>query len=51
MTILPSPDKLQILLQKLREFHLRFLEEYSQAGPPASSSDPERPGRTAKQPD
>ncbi|KAM3626003.1 uncharacterized protein V6R79_021123 [Siganus canaliculatus] len=30
MTILPSPEKLKVLLEKVREFHLRFLEEYSQ---------------------
>uniref|UniRef100_A0A674NAQ0 alanine transaminase n=1 Tax=Takifugu rubripes TaxID=31033 RepID=A0A674NAQ0_TAKRU len=51
MTILPSPDKLQILLQKLKEFHLHFLEEYSQAEPQMSSSNPEQPSHKSKQPD
>lgn len=42
MTILPSPDKLKTLLQKLKEFHLHFLEEYSQAEPQMSSGNPEK---------
>ncbi|XP_068566780.1 alanine aminotransferase 2 [Cebidichthys violaceus] len=33
MTILPSPEKLELLLGQLKEFHLRFLEEYSQQEP------------------
>ncbi|KAL3066106.1 hypothetical protein OYC64_016115 [Pagothenia borchgrevinki] len=37
MTILPSPEKLTVLLGKLKEFHLRFLEEYSQEGAQSSS--------------
>lgn len=51
MTILPSPDKLKILLQKLKEFHLHFLEEYSQAAPQMSSSNSEHPSEISKQPD
>ncbi|XP_062275124.1 alanine aminotransferase 2 [Scomber scombrus] len=38
MTILPSPEKLEVLLEKLKKFHLRFLEEYSQQEPQISSS-------------
>lgn len=30
MTILPSPEKLTVLLGKLKEFHHRFLEEFSE---------------------
>lgn len=29
MTILPSPEKLKVLLEKVREFHIRFLKDYS----------------------
>uniref|UniRef100_A0A667WRZ3 alanine transaminase n=1 Tax=Myripristis murdjan TaxID=586833 RepID=A0A667WRZ3_9TELE len=29
MTILPSAEKLKVLLEKVRDFHLRFLQEYS----------------------
>ncbi|KAL6112639.1 gpt2 [Pungitius sinensis] len=36
MTILPSPEKLQVLLEQLKGFHLRFLEEYSQEEPQIS---------------
>ncbi|KAL7406511.1 hypothetical protein ABVT39_021071 [Epinephelus coioides] len=36
MTILPSPEKLKVLLGKVKDFHLRFLEEYSQQEPPIS---------------
>lgn len=36
MTILPSPEKLKVLLSKVKDFHLRFLEEYSQQEPPIS---------------
>lgn len=50
MTILPRQDKLKILLQKLKEFHLHFLEEYSQAAPQKSSSNPEKPSEISKQP-
>ncbi|XP_053716682.1 alanine aminotransferase 2 [Synchiropus splendidus] len=31
MTILPSAEKLTLLLGKLKDFHLRFLEQYSEA--------------------
>uniref|UniRef100_H3DQI6 Aminotransferase class I/classII domain-containing protein n=1 Tax=Tetraodon nigroviridis TaxID=99883 RepID=H3DQI6_TETNG len=51
MTILPSPDKLKILLQKLKEFHLHFLEAYSQGAPQMSGSNPEQPSAISKQPD
>lgn len=43
MTILPSPEKLQVLLGQLKGFHLRFLEEYSQEEPDSS--------RASEQPD
>ncbi|KAI4899874.1 hypothetical protein NFI96_012075 [Prochilodus magdalenae] len=29
MTILPSPEKLKVLLEKVRDFHIKFLKEYS----------------------
>lgn len=29
MTILPSTDKLKILLNKVKEFHQKFTEQYS----------------------
>ncbi|XP_075045311.1 alanine aminotransferase 2 [Mixophyes fleayi] len=29
MTILPPSDKLKLLLQKIKEFHIRFLDEFS----------------------
>ncbi|KAM7406665.1 hypothetical protein PAMP_001030 [Pampus punctatissimus] len=38
MTILPSPEKLKVLLEKLKEFHLRFLEKYSQQEPSKTST-------------
>ncbi|KAM9860829.1 alanine aminotransferase 2 [Aulostomus maculatus] len=38
MTILPSPEKLKELLEKLKEFHLRFLEEYSPQEPRIASA-------------
>ncbi|XP_067105296.1 alanine aminotransferase 2 [Osmerus mordax] len=37
MTILPSTEKLKILLEKVREFHIKFLKEYS-----TSQDDPQR---------
>ncbi|KAM8894954.1 alanine aminotransferase 2 [Spinachia spinachia] len=43
MTILPSPEKLQVLLGQLKGFHLRFLEEYSEEEPQTS--------RASEQPD
>lgn len=51
MTILPSPEKLQVLLEKVKEFHLRFLEEYSQQEPQASRSSQDQHSETSKQPD
>lgn len=38
MTILPSLEKLKVLLEKLREFHLHFLEEYSQPEPQVTTA-------------
>ncbi|XP_062845654.1 alanine aminotransferase 2 [Trichomycterus rosablanca] len=29
MTILPSPEKLKVLLEKVKDFHVRFLKKYS----------------------
>ncbi|KAG9261237.1 alanine aminotransferase 2 [Astyanax mexicanus] len=29
MTILPSPEKLKVLLEKVRDFHMKFLKEFS----------------------
>uniref|UniRef100_A0A8C4HJ38 alanine transaminase n=1 Tax=Dicentrarchus labrax TaxID=13489 RepID=A0A8C4HJ38_DICLA len=49
MTILPSPEKLKVLLEKLKEFHLRFLEEYSQPEPQITSQGQHR--EMSKQPD
>ncbi|XP_042371934.1 alanine aminotransferase 2-like, partial [Plectropomus leopardus] len=43
MTILPSPEKLKVLLGKLKEFHLRFLEEYSQQEAPLSRETSKHP--------
>ncbi|XP_034385461.1 alanine aminotransferase 2 [Cyclopterus lumpus] len=50
MTILPSPEKLEVLLGQLKEFHLRFLEEYSQQEPqiPRTAHDQHR--ETSEQP-
>lgn len=28
-TILPQPDKLKVMLEKFREFHIQFLKKYS----------------------
>ncbi|XP_078139827.1 alanine aminotransferase 2-like [Centroberyx gerrardi] len=33
MTILPSTEKLKVLLEKVRDFHLKFLKEYSPQEP------------------
>lgn len=51
MTILPSPEKLKVLLQKLKEFHLRFLEVYSQAEPQITSSSQDQHREMSSQPD
>lgn len=51
MTILPSPEKLKVLLQKLKEFHLRFLEVYSQAEPQITSSSQDQHREMSNQPD
>ncbi|KAM9493366.1 alanine aminotransferase 2 [Clarias gariepinus] len=37
MTILPSPEKLKVLLEKVREFHIGFLKEYSELQDPQCS--------------
>lgn len=29
MTILPQIDKLKILLEKMKDFHIKFLEKYA----------------------
>lgn len=51
MTILPSPEKLKDLLEKLKEFHLRFLEEYSQPEPQMTRSSQDQHREMSKQPD
>lgn len=43
MTILPSPEKLKDLLQKVKDFHLKFLEDYSQPEPQMDRSSQEQP--------
>ncbi|KAF7657852.1 hypothetical protein LDENG_00021220 [Lucifuga dentata] len=45
MTILPSLEKLKILLEKLKEFHLKFLEEYSTLEPQSRRSSQENQDR------
>ncbi|TTK32042.1 Alanine aminotransferase 2 [Bagarius yarrelli] len=37
MTILPSHEKLKVLLEKVREFHIRFLKEHSDLQDPQCS--------------
>lgn len=50
MTILPDPEKLKVLLEKVREFHLRFLEEYSQPEPQLNMCTDDQHRETSKQP-
>lgn len=51
MTILPTPEKLKILLEKLKEFHLRFLQEYSQPKPQMTRTSQDQHREISKQPD
>lgn len=51
MTILPSPEKLKVLLEKLKEFHLRFLEEYSQQEPQITRTTQDQHREMPKHPD
>lgn len=51
MTILPSPEKLKDLLKKVKEFHLKFLEDYSQPEPQMNTSSQEQHRETSKQPE
>lgn len=51
MTILPSPEKLKDLLKKVKEFHLKFLEDYSQPEPQMNRSSKEQHRETSKQPE
>ncbi|XP_073321379.1 alanine aminotransferase 2 [Pagrus major] len=51
MTILPSPEKLKVLLEKLKEFHLRFLEEYSQQEPQVKRNAQDQRRDMSKKPD
>uniref|UniRef100_A0A671U9U2 alanine transaminase n=1 Tax=Sparus aurata TaxID=8175 RepID=A0A671U9U2_SPAAU len=51
MTILPNPEKLKVLLEKLKEFHLRFLEEYSQQEPQTNRNAQDQHSEMSKKPD
>ncbi|TKS70393.1 Alanine aminotransferase 2 [Collichthys lucidus] len=51
MTILPSPEKLKVLLEKVKEFHLRFLAEYSQLEPQISKTNQDQHREMSNQPD
>ncbi|XP_042273357.1 alanine aminotransferase 2 isoform X1 [Thunnus albacares] len=51
MTILPSPGKLEVLLEKMKEFHLRFLEEYSQQEQQITITNQDHHRQMSKQPD
>lgn len=51
MTILPNPEKLKVLLEKLKEFHLRFLEEYSQQEPQTNRNTQDQHREMSKKPD
>lgn len=39
MTILPTTEKLKVLLEKLRDFHIKFLKEYASLEEPKRSED------------
>uniref|UniRef100_A0A674F0P9 alanine transaminase n=1 Tax=Salmo trutta TaxID=8032 RepID=A0A674F0P9_SALTR len=39
MTILPTTEKLKVLLEKLRDFHIKFLKEYAPLEEPKRSED------------
>ncbi|XP_054468435.1 alanine aminotransferase 2 [Anoplopoma fimbria] len=51
MTILPSPEKLEVLLGQLKVFHLRFLEKYSQQEPPIPRTTQDQHRESSGQPD